>query len=97
MHLREATLCIALKLRSAASILEATPELKSPRNCLVFKAVFVKLHYFYVSMRSNWNDSKPAACFQITSLKNQATPISEARLKDGINCFVQCVVNKKIS
>jgi hypothetical protein len=46
MHAREAALSIAPKLLPVASILEATQELKSPRNYRVCKAVFVKTHYF---------------------------------------------------
>jgi len=80
---REASLFVAPKLLAATECLEDTPELKSPRNCYVCKAIYTKLHHFYDTMCKDCGDLNYAKRFQTTDLKDQVAVITGSRLKIG--------------
>jgi len=62
---------------------EETPELESPRNCYVCKAVYTKLHHFYDTMCSDCGDFNYAKRYQTADLKNQVAVVTGSRLKIG--------------
>jgi hypothetical protein len=64
------------------------PELKSPRNCYVCKAEFLKLHFFYDSMCPTCADYNYKKRFQTASLKGQTVLITGSRLKIGYQATV---------
>ena len=78
---RDAALFVAPKLLAAASVLEETLELESPRNCYVCKTVYTKLHHFYDTMCTPCGDLNYAKRFQTTDLKDQVAVITGSRLK----------------
>ncbi|MFC2109997.1 SDR family NAD(P)-dependent oxidoreductase [Bacteroidota bacterium] len=80
---REASLFVAPKLLAPAAIPEDTPELESPRNCYVCKAVYTKLHHFYDTMCTECGDLNYAKRFQTTDLNGQVAVITGSRLKIG--------------
>ncbi|WP_379953153.1 SDR family NAD(P)-dependent oxidoreductase [Dokdonia sp. R78006] len=80
---REASLFVAPKLLGAAAIPEDTPELESPRNCYVCKAVYTKLHHFYDTMCTSCGDLNYAKRFQTADLNGQVAVITGSRLKIG--------------
>lgn len=80
---RDAALFVAPKLLAAASVLEETLELESPRNCYVCKTVYTKLHHFYDTMCTPCGDLNYAKRFQTTDLKDQVAVITGSRLKIG--------------
>ncbi|MES2854731.1 MAG: SDR family oxidoreductase, partial [Bdellovibrionota bacterium] len=57
--------------------------MKSPRNCYVCKAEFVKLHHFYDSMCPSCADFNYQKRFQTTNLEGQIAIITGSRLKIG--------------
>jgi NAD(P)-dependent dehydrogenase (short-subunit alcohol dehydrogenase family) len=63
-------------------------ELKSPRNCYVCKAEFLKLHFFYDSMCPTCADYNYKKRFQTASLKGQTVLITGSRLKIGYQATV---------
>ncbi|GHC50999.1 SDR family NAD(P)-dependent oxidoreductase [Ulvibacter litoralis] len=80
---REASVFVAPKLLAAKETLKDTPELESPRNCYVCKAVFTKLHHFYDTMCTDCGDLNYAKRFQTTDLTDQVAVITGSRLKIG--------------
>lgn len=62
---------------------EDTPELESPRNCYVCKALFTKLHHFYDSMCTECGDFNYAKRFQEADLTGQVAIMTGSRLKIG--------------
>ena len=58
-------------------------ELKSPRNCYVCKAEFVKLHHFYDSMCPTCADFNYKKRFQVAPMHGQVALITGSRLKIG--------------
>jgi NAD(P)-dependent dehydrogenase (short-subunit alcohol dehydrogenase family) len=62
---------------------EDTPELESPRNCYVCKAVFTKLHHFYDTMCMDCGDFNYAKRYQTANLKGQVAVVTGSRLKIG--------------
>ena len=60
-----------------------TPELESPRNCYVCKAIYTKLHHFYDTMCTDCGDLNYAKRFQTTDLTGQIAVITGSRLKIG--------------
>lgn len=61
----------------------AQAELKSPRNCYVCKAEFVKLHHFYDSMCPTCADFNYKKRFQVAPMHGQVALITGSRLKIG--------------
>lgn len=80
---REASVFVAPKLLAASDTHKETPELESPRNCYVCKAVFTKLHHFYDTMCTACGDLNYAKRFQTADLSNQVAVITGSRLKIG--------------
>ena len=80
---REATLFVAPKLLTQASISDEVLELESPRNCYVCKTVYTKLHHFYDTMCTDCGDLNYAKRFQTTDLNGQVAVITGSRLKIG--------------
>ncbi|MCF4101555.1 SDR family oxidoreductase [Gillisia sp. M10.2A] len=62
---------------------EEQPELESPRNCYVCKAVYTKLHHFYDTMCTECGDFNYAKRFQTANLKGQVAVVTGSRLKIG--------------
>lgn len=62
---------------------EAAPELESPRNCYVCKAVYTKVHHFYDAMCPECADFNYAKRFQTADLTGQVAIITGSRLKIG--------------
>lgn len=60
-----------------------TPELESPRNCYVCKAVYTKLHHFYDTMCTDCGDFNYAKRYQTANLKGQVAVVTGSRLKIG--------------
>ena len=60
-----------------------TPELESPRNCYVCKAIYTKRHHFYDTMCTDCGDLNYAKRFQTTDLTGQIAVITGSRLKIG--------------
>jgi NAD(P)-dependent dehydrogenase (short-subunit alcohol dehydrogenase family) len=77
---REATVFEAPKLIAHSA---ETPELESPRNCYVCKAVYTKLHHFYDTMCTECGDLNYAKRFQTADLTDQVAVITGSRLKIG--------------
>ena len=65
---RDTALFVAPKLLAAASVLEETLELESPRNCYVCKTVYTKLHHFYDTMCTSCGDLNYAKRFQTKAI-----------------------------
>lgn len=80
---REASVFVAPKLLAASATQKDTPELESPRNCYVCKAVFTKLHHFYDTMCTECGDLNYAKRFQTADLTDQVAVITGSRLKIG--------------
>ena len=62
---------------------EAAPELESPRNCYVCKAVYTRVHHFYDAMCPECADFNYAKRFQSADLTGQVAIITGSRLKIG--------------
>jgi NAD(P)-dependent dehydrogenase (short-subunit alcohol dehydrogenase family) len=62
---------------------EESPQLDSPRNCYVCKALFTKLHHFYDTMCLDCGDFNYAKRYQTSNLKGQVAVITGSRLKIG--------------
>lgn len=77
------TVFTAPLLVSSAETDSHQAELKSPRNCYVCKAEFLKLHFFYDSMCPTCADYNYKKRFQTASLKGQTVLITGSRLKIG--------------
>ncbi|WP_339607187.1 SDR family oxidoreductase [uncultured Roseivirga sp.] len=60
-----------------------TPELESPRNCYVCKAVYTKVHHFYDAMCKDCGDFNYAKRFQTADLTGQVALVTGSRLKIG--------------
>ena len=58
-------------------------ELKSPRNCYICKAEYIKLHYFYDSMCPACADFNYKKRFQTAPLNGRVAVITGSRLKIG--------------
>ncbi len=67
---------------------QKTQFLKSPRNCYVCKAEFVKLHFFYDSMCSECAEFNYEKRFQLADLTGQVALITGARLKIGYHAAI---------
>lgn len=59
------------------------PELDTPRNCYVCKALFTKLHFFYDTMCKECGDFNYNKRFQSADLTGQVALITGSRLKIG--------------
>lgn len=79
---REDAIFVAPKFLEMPKDKEA-PELESPRNCYVCKAVFTKLHHFYDTMCSECGDFNYAKRYQTANLKDQVAVVTGSRLKIG--------------
>ena len=64
------------------------PELDSPRNCYVCKALFTKLHFFYDTMCKECGDFNYHKRFQRTDLTGQVALITGSRLKIGYHAVL---------
>jgi NAD(P)-dependent dehydrogenase (short-subunit alcohol dehydrogenase family) len=81
---REAHIFVAPKLLAAATLeSKDLPELASPRNCYVCKALFTKLHHFYDTMCTECGDFNYAKRFQTADVNGQIAVITGSRLKIG--------------
>ncbi|PHR72873.1 MAG: oxidoreductase [Lutibacter sp.] len=81
---REAHIFVAPKLLPAATLeSKDLPELASPRNCYVCKALFTKLHHFYDTMCTECGDFNYAKRFQTADVNGQIAVITGSRLKIG--------------
>lgn len=81
---REAHIFVAPKLLPAADLVsKELPELASPRNCYVCKALFTKLHHFYDTMCTECGDYNYAKRFQTADVDGQVAVITGSRLKIG--------------
>ena len=85
---REAALFVAPKLLAAASLLEDTPELESPRNCYVCKTVFTKLHHFYDTMCTSCGDLNYAKRFQTTDLQRSGCGDYRFAIENRISYYI---------
>jgi len=81
---REDAIFVAPKFLDLPKDVE-TPELESPRNCYVCKAVFTKLHHFYDTMCTECGDFNYAKRFQTADLKGQVAVVTGSRLKIGFH------------
>ena len=80
---RESVVFVAPKLLPLKEKQKDTPQLESPRNCYVCKAVYTKLHHFYDSMCTECGDFNYAKRFQTANLKGQVAVVTGSRLKIG--------------
>lgn len=76
-----------LKLESDKAYTEA-PELDTPRNCYVCKALFTKLHFFYDTMCKECGDFNYHKRFQTTDMTGQVALITGSRLKIGYHAVL---------
>lgn len=67
---------------------ENAPELDTPRNCYVCKALFTKLHFFYDTMCKECGDFNYHKRFQTTDLTGQVALITGSRLKIGYHAVL---------
>lgn len=81
---REDAIFIAPKFLDLPNHKDA-PELESPRNCYVCKAVYTKLHHFYDNMCTECGDFNYAKRFQTSDLTGQVAVVTGSRLKIGFH------------
>lgn len=70
-------------LQNSEKHYQEAPELTSPRNCYICKALFTKLHFFYDTTCKDCGDFNYHKRFQRADLTGQVALITGSRLKIG--------------